>query len=262
MTAQETLERLLPQDGNLVHAEPSDNQIIEVRESASLRWITFGGNAMQSVMCVDTPELPLQPYNIAMLAALLFQPRPRKLLNLGFGGGTFERFFRAHYPRLALTSVESNATVIQLAKRFFRIPGDYPVINEPAENFLATDHSRYHIIFCDIFDAHYHPHCLFDHRFYLQALQRLTTDGVFVINLLPASESELLEILQALRQHFSWTLQLEIPDHRNIVLFGFRQSLPGIAELENMAAAILENTGVDLTALASRFKHFPMQPMY
>lgn len=262
MTTQTLLQRLSPQDGDILHVETSAEQRIEVREFASLRWLTFGGNAMQSVMCVDTPELPLQPYNIAMLAALLFQPRPKRLLNLGFGGGTFERFFRTHYPDLSLTSVESNAAVIRLAKRHFQIPEDYPVIHESAEDFLAGDRGRYHMVFCDIFDANYHPRCLFDHRFYLQALRHLKADGVFAVNLLPATTSELLQIVQAVRQHFPWTLQLDFPDHHNSVLFGLRQEAPDTAELEKMAAVLSTKTGLNLTSIPARLKRFPLQAFF
>lgn len=262
VTTEEILRRLSPQAGECLHVERSDQQLIEVRELAPLRWLHFGGNAIQSVMSIDAPALPLQPYNIAMLGTLLFQPRPKRMLNLGFGGGTFERFFRAYYPELALTSVEANATVIQLAKRFFHIPDDYPVINEAAENFLARNHKRNDLVFCDIFDVHYHPACLFDNHFYLQALNRLTASGVFAVNLLPATESELLAILLAIRQHFPWTLLLEIPDQRNIVLFGLRQEAPDIAALESAAAALAIKTGVDMTSLPTRLTRLPMQPQW
>jgi spermidine synthase len=262
VTPQEKIRRLSSRDGELLHSEKTHDQIIEVRADDTLRWLHFGGTAVQSVMDMDTPHLPLQPYNVAMLAALLFQPRPRRLLNLGFGGGTFERCFRARLPATALTSVEADAAVIQLAKRFFLIPPDYPVIHARAEQFLARDRRRYDIIFCDIFHAYHHPACLFDSRFHAAAARRLSAAGVFVVNLLPATEAGLLEILVAIRQHFQWTLLAEIPGQRNVLLFGLQQAVAETAVYPQAAMALAKEWGVDLTAIPTRFKHLPRQPLW
>lgn len=251
---------LNPRDGRLLHSGTADGQFIDIREFNNLRWMHFGGEAVQAVMRLDEPALIVQPYNVAMLAGLLFPGHPHKLLNLGVGGGTFERFFRASMPDLSLTSVEARAAVIRLARRFFLVPEQLPVVNETAERFLRTDSGTYDVIFCDIYGDRQRPDCLVDSCFYADASRRLAVDGVLVVNLLPASEAELLEILLAIRQHFAWVCLLEFPDHRNVLLYVSTQQAPATAVLEARAASLSPALGVDLAGIPARLRRLPVKP--
>jgi len=261
VSAAEYPQALTSRDGKLLHSETTDDQFIAIRELDNLRWMHFGDDAVQAVIKLDEPARIVLPYNIAMLAALLFPERPRKLLNLGVGGGTFERFFSARMPDLGLTSVESSAAVIRLARQFFLVPEQVPVINDSAGRFLNADSSKYDVMFCDVYGDRQRPDCLADNRFYADASRCLAVDGVLVINLLPASEAELLEILLAVRQHFAWVCLLEFPDHRNVLLFVSTQQAPATATLEARAAALSPGLGVDLAGIPARLRRLPEKPL-
>jgi spermidine synthase len=230
---------------------------VEIRELGSQRWMHFGGEAIQSLIDLDHPELPVLAYTRAMLASLLFNPNPSRLLNLGVGGGSFERFFHTKMPHLELTSVESNPVVIDLVRRFFQFPTEPKVIIDHADHFLSTQHECFDIVLCDLFDRASHPPCLRDSNFYQHALQSLTDEGVLALNLLPANQPELLNILLAVRRSFDWVRVLDIPDHRNILLFCLRQQGPNTEILEARAQNLKQQWGVDLTEIPQRLQRLP-----
>jgi spermidine synthase len=252
-----SLSRLSNLDGRLLYAGDSHGRTIEVREQGDLRWLHFGGHAIQALMRLDRPDELLLPYNIAMLGALLFVDTPRRLLNLGLGSGSFERFFRARMPGLSVTSVESNAAVVDLARQYFFIPQQQAVFIQSADDFLTRHKKTYDLIFCDVFEGDQHPVFMKQAVFYESLSKCLQKDGVVAINLLPKNDTELLNILLAIRRHFAWVWLMEFPDHRNIVLFLMNHEPVGKNELELRAAELGRSLGVDLSDLPRRLLRLP-----
>jgi spermidine synthase len=252
-----SLDKLSNLDGRLLYADESNGQTIEVREQGDLRWLHFGGHAIQALMRLDRPDELLLPYNIAMLGALLFVDKPRHLLNLGLGSGSFERFFRARMPGLSVTSVESNATVVDLARQYFFIPQQQSVFIQSADDFLLRHKKIYDLIFCDIFAGDHHPTFMEQAPFYESLSRCLRENGVVAMNLLPKNDTELLNILLAVRRHFAWVWLMEFPDHRNIVLYLMNHKPLEKSELELRAAELGRSLGVDLGDLPRRLLRLP-----
>ncbi len=249
--------KIKPTDGLLLQALGSEERAVEVREGDGLRWMHFGDDAIQAMMIIDDPATPIIPYQIYMLAALSFSHNPNFLLNLGAGGGSFERFFAAHLPELMVTSVETNPDVIRLLKEHFSILGDIPIIKQDAEAFLSDCATCYDLILCDLFDHADHPSCLFDSDFYADVFRCLSNNGVFAINLLPESESEMVNILLVLRSSFEWIYMLEVPHYKNIILFCTKKEAPVNEELELRCERLFEDFGLDLTDVAHTIVELP-----
>ena len=151
MSLLEKIYDLTPEQSQVLHSELVDGQLIEVREFENYRWLQLGGRSIQGLMDVDTPDQILLPNIQALLTTLLVCPEANRLLNLGFGCGSIERFFNAKLPELEITSLESNATVIRLAREFFFIADDNQIVNAAAEEYLEKETASYDIILCDIF---------------------------------------------------------------------------------------------------------------
>jgi len=66
-------------------------------------------------MSLSKPYQLLLPYTEAMLAGLVIIEQPKRLLNLGLGGGSFLRFFNKTWPKLLVGSVDSRFEVIDLS---------------------------------------------------------------------------------------------------------------------------------------------------
>jgi spermidine synthase len=210
----------------------------------------FGSDAIQAMLALDDPARPVIPYQLNMLLGLLYNPAPVALLNLGLGGGSFERFFTAFMPGLSLTSVESNPDVIALQREYFPIPCSPVVVQGDAVSFLSGGTDAYDLILCDIFGTSETPGGLARESFYADAFRCLTARGVLAVNLLPQTESGLLTTLLAVRASFDHLLLLELPGFRNILLFCLKQAPPQAGELKQRVGSLLDLAGIDL-ALAS-----------
>ncbi len=221
---------LTPDQGALLYRDTTAAPAIEVREHNGVRWLHFGDSAVQSAMLVQQPAQLLLPYLQCMLTALVFNPKPSRLLNLGMGGGAFNRFFNAFAPELEIDSVEQDPRVAAIAEQYFGVAtGECHI--ETAEQFLARSvaggegERSYDLVLCDLYSEDALPQFLRTPQPY-QYLAQLTEDSsVIAINLLPNSEQELLEVMQLARAAFGFTALLEVPDYRNIVLLASTQSL-------------------------------------
>lgn len=228
----------------------------EVRQFSRYRWLNIDGYLIQSVMDLDQPGKLMNPVNIYMLAALYFINNPLRVLNLGFGGGVFERYFNEYYANITLHSVESNETVIQLAREYFNIESAHPVYLQSAEKFVADNDQTYNLILCDIFSQEDHPPCLYGKSFYSDCQGCLSDNGIMVLNLVPESEEDLLEILLQLRKAFRHGCLLEIPEHQNIIVYASKQDFLTMRRQQVAGLNQIEEFEVD--DFISMLKHLPL----
>src|SRR5690242_20541968 len=95
---------------------------IEIVEEDGVRVLQIGGDAIQSAMRLDAPDAIELDYVRAMMAFLLFCPRPRQVLMVGLGGGSMARFIHERMPDTRVTVAEINPGVVTVARRYFRFP--------------------------------------------------------------------------------------------------------------------------------------------
>ncbi|MDX1518945.1 MAG: hypothetical protein R3318_02400 [Gammaproteobacteria bacterium] len=228
----------------------------EIRQFHQYRWLNLDGDLIQSIMDLEQPARLLNPVNIYMLTALAFTTNLSSVLNLGFGGGVFERFFRHYCPEIQLHSVESNETVIHLAREFFDIDPDYPVYLQPAEKFVSEVDAAYGLILCDIFSQEHHPDCLYHDAFYRDCQRCLDEDGLMVVNLVTDTEEKLLEVLLPLRKSFAYSCLLEIPHHNNILVFSCRHDFLKRFDAES-GAELDSRYGLDISSQVSLLQPLP-----
>lgn len=242
----------------LLHAERANGVAFEIREDTELRWFTASGRIVQSLMCKARPDDIVLPNQLAMLAGLLWRAKaPTRVLNLGFGSGMFERFFHARLPKCEVVSVEIEPAMVTLARRYFGIPADWPVIVEDAARYLERSELGFDFIVCDIFADECHPDCLFDPYFHAAAAKRLRRTGALALNVSPTSDDDLREILAALRQSVEWVVLAPVPDHGNVVVFASRCAPPDDAQLSARASAFEKATGVDLHPYLAGIERLP-----
>lgn len=105
----------------------------------------------QSAMDLLHPERLVFAYERLMLVALSLVPEPRSVLLLGLGGGAMYRHLAAYLPGCAVTVVERETRVIDLARRYFHIQGS--VIHADAEDVVADARHAFDVMMVDIYDA-------------------------------------------------------------------------------------------------------------
>jgi len=88
-------------------------------------------------------------YERLMSLAFAMIERPVTALLLGVGGAAMWRFVRAYLPDCAPTLVDSDETIIALARRWFYL--NQPVVHDTAQRFLAGTTAQFDAILVDLY---------------------------------------------------------------------------------------------------------------
>jgi hypothetical protein len=113
---------------------------------------SFGAGAQvteQSSMDLLYPARLVFHYERLMSLVLAMGARSANVLLLGVGGAAMWRFLRAYAPDCAPTLVDSDETIVTIARRWFYLK--QPVVLDTAQRFLAASRTRYDIILVDLY---------------------------------------------------------------------------------------------------------------
>lgn len=248
----EKIVDLKPEESELLYSGEIDGQTIEVRQWETYRWLHLGDDSVQTLMLLDAPDQLVLANIQALLTTLLFCPAAKRVLNLGLGGASIERYLDLKQVDMEVRSVESNEKIIQLAKDYFQLPERVDVIHDFADTFLSAHNETYDIVLCDIFVADMQASCLYDNEFYANVSRCLDEAGVLAINILPETEEDVMKMLLPIKNNFDHIYLLEFPDYMNAIIFVSRHKLMDMTQLEIRANDLFEKTKLDLRALPER----------
>src|SRR5574337_1286868 len=96
-----------------------------VIDDGEQRHLFFNLRLTQSVMRLSAPNELAVRYTQAMMSFLLFNPRPKRIVLIGLGGGSLLKFCFHRLPSAGLTAVELDPHVIALREAFL-MPPDGP----------------------------------------------------------------------------------------------------------------------------------------
>jgi predicted O-methyltransferase YrrM len=105
----------------------------------------------QSGMDLLRPERLVFLYERLMLLAFAVAERPVAALLLGLGGGAMCRHLAAYLPDYAVTLVERDGAIIDLARRFFHITR--PIRRGDAQDVVADSAGQYDVVLVDLYDG-------------------------------------------------------------------------------------------------------------
>jgi len=113
---------------------------------------SFGGVAQvteQSSMDLLYPARLVFHYEQLMSLAPAMSARSINALLLGVGGAAMWRFLRAYLPYCAPTLVDSDETIVGIARRWFYLKQS--VVLDTAQRFLAGSSTRFDVILVDLY---------------------------------------------------------------------------------------------------------------
>jgi hypothetical protein len=113
---------------------------------------SFGAGAQvteQSSMDLLYPARLVFHYERLMSLTFAMSARSVNALLLGVGGAAMWRFLRAYLPECAPTLVDSDETIVTIARRWFYLK--QPVVLDAAQRFLAGSGARYDVILVDLY---------------------------------------------------------------------------------------------------------------
>lgn len=165
---------------------------IYVTERAGNIVMSFGRNKRYFTESVYDPTddlaLPVV-YTRYMTAALAYAPHAARIAEIGFGGGRTIWYLHKHLPDATLLSVELDADVVDLAKKYFGIRegGNFSIAVKDGRLFLANGTERYDVILVDAYRGSFVPFHLLTREFYEAAKARLAPNGVLAQNIEPTT---------------------------------------------------------------------------
>jgi len=105
----------------------------------------------QSSMDVLYPARLVFHYERLMSLAFAMSERQTEALLLGVGGAAMWRFVRAYLPECAMTLVDSDDAVVNIARRWFFL--NQRVALEDAQQFVAGTRARFDAVLIDLYHA-------------------------------------------------------------------------------------------------------------
>jgi spermidine synthase len=166
----------------------------------ALAIMVTGPKAQQSAMYLDDPVDLALSYTRFYNLASHFKPEMKRVLMLGGGGYSFPKYMLKHYPEVHLDVVEIDPQVTMLARKFFHLRDDprLSIIHQDARTFLNTASRTYDVILGDTFNSAYAvPFHVSTVETVRRLYDRLTDDGVVLMNLLAAIEGDKGRFLRA-----------------------------------------------------------------
>jgi len=173
----------------LARARSRFNEIYVIQNGTHREmWFKGGGNFfLQSRMDTETRKFPVLVYSRMMLASLLFQHSPKRILMLGLGGGSIANLLQDRFPKAQFDVVEVDPKVIELCKKFFYLleTENYKLHAMDARIFVQNQLGKtsYDLILLDAFKSGSVPYHLKTKEFYLEIRDILNREGVLASNL-------------------------------------------------------------------------------
>jgi spermidine synthase len=189
------------------------------------RFLHFDLDAVQSAMELQEPDKLALAYTRRMMAFLLFNRKPKRILLLGLGGGSLAKFCYGHLRSVALTAVEVNRDVIALREEFC-IPADdqrFRVINADGAAYISVLAPCKDVILADACDREGIAPELNSVEFYQNARRCLAPGGVFVTNVCGNPSSRAAHLVKLRNAFDDEVLTLPVSSHGNVIVFGFKE---------------------------------------
>jgi spermidine synthase len=209
-----------------------DAESVYVTERFGVRSLHIGSDTIQSSMRIGRPNDLELSYTRSMMAFLLFNAPPRRLLMVGLGGGSLAKFIYHRLPDAVTEVLEINPQVVAIARRLFELPAaDARLVVRvcDAAQFVASDGSGFDAILVDGYDGDSQVVELATAEFYSGCRRRLERGGILVVNLW-GSDRRFDEYLARIESAFpAATLCLPAEKPGNVIVFAFRDPPPAIA---------------------------------
>lgn len=200
---------------------------VEISEQDGVRFLHLGSDLVQSGMRLSRPDALEIAYTQCMMALLLFNPAPKKILMIGLGGGSLVKFIYRHLPDAQSVVVEINTQVVAAARNFFFLPAEGErfrvVIGNGAEH-IALHPESCDVLMVDGYEDGALPNALASEAFYGAAAAALGRRGIMVVNLL-GRDRRMKTYLERIGKNFTGgLLQLEDGEDGNVIVFAFHKA--------------------------------------
>jgi len=251
----------------LYDTESSYNYIQVVEQDDGCRHLLLNeGGGIHSIYCPDRLETP-GPWD-TFLVAPYFNPSPyppdrvQRVALIGLAAGTMARQYTEVYGPVPIDGVEIDPEIVRVGQDYFAMnqPNLNAIVADGRAYLARTDH-RYTVIGVDAYRLPYIPPHMTTVEFFQVVRQRLTPDGVVVINVGRAgADYRLVEAIMAtLLEVFPSVHVVDVPHSFNAVVVATVQPSLATNLTENLPL-LTENRFLYTTALRAVDNLRPTEP--
>ncbi|HEV3074234.1 MAG TPA: fused MFS/spermidine synthase [Thermoanaerobaculia bacterium] len=168
----------------LLYQRTTPYQTLVVKERAGVRYLESDRVQQAAVQLADGE--PAMRYPRFAAASLLLNPRPRRLLALGMGGGSVGSYLQRRLPELGVDYVDIDPAVPEIAQRFLllRTGPSTTITVADGRRFLAGAAGRaWDVVYCDTYIGRSVPFHLTTIEFLDEVKRHLAAGGSFGLNL-------------------------------------------------------------------------------
>lgn len=229
-----------------------------VIDDGEKRYLYFNVRLMQSAMSLKAPHALDLDYTQQMMSCLLFQTHPKRIVLIGLGGGSLVKFCHHRLPGTHFTAVELNPDVIAL-RDAFQLPPDGPrldIVEGDGAAYIAAADKGIDIVMVDAFDTEGFAPALANRAFLAGIFDKLSGNGVLVVNLAGERDSYAGLIADALEVFDDQVIVFGVPEDGNHILLAFRQYRfePRWRWLHNHAKELRARFGLDFPEFARKIE--------
>lgn len=242
----------------VIHRERSLYQTILVTREPGRLCLQFSVRREQRNQSCMNPKKPremLFPYARMMMASLLLNPNPQRILIVGLGGGTLPTALTELYPEAALTVVEIDPAVVEVAQAYFDyIPTENTeLVVQDARVFTKRKALQlrdadvsvegYDLVMLDAFNGDYIPEHLLTREYLQETRSIMAPDGVLAANTFAISQLYDHESTTYINV-FKKFLNYRLPQTGNRVILALNDETAPLPDRDTLAerAALLEPT--------------------
>jgi spermidine synthase len=232
-----------------------------ILDQGALRFLHFDLERIQSLMCRDDPDALCLRYTRKMMAFLLFNPHPARILILGLGGGSLPKFCYRHLPSATITTLEIDPNVVALREEFC-VPADderFHVLEGDGVDYLARRGVRKDIILVDAYDRNGSAPRLATAQFFRNVRRRLTLGGVLVMNIYGDTYERACQFARIRGVFGSRVIALPIREDDNLIVLAFRsdQAIRNWARRERLAHTLQKRFGLNFPRFVRKMQRSP-----
>jgi spermidine synthase len=156
---------------------------VAVTDDADTRYLRFD-SSFQSGMRLADPYATVFNYTDTFHLAKAYNTKATKMLFIGLGGGSAVKRLWRDFPDLTIDAVEIDPVVIDVARKFFKLPTDARLTfaADDGRQFLLKSNNKWDVIAIDVFYNDGIPFHMTTEEFYRLVRAHLRPGGVVLMN--------------------------------------------------------------------------------
>jgi spermidine synthase len=215
-------------DGSSVVRESVYNYLKIERVGSVIKFRRLENGAAVSAIDLADPRRQIIPYTATMFAAALVNPNPAHVLNIGLGAGAFDRLFESGFKDAALTTVEIDPMMFDVAKVYtgFQPDDRDKIVINDGRRYLRLSEAKWDWIVLDAYVRRSQvPPQFTTVEFYQLVASRLNDYGVFVDNLHAGTELY-QSTVKTLAAVFPQVVYFTVPPSGNVIAVAVTYKTP------------------------------------